>query len=157
MTTPTPRTDQCIGQLATYPQPEEIIDLCYILERELAEARAERDALDRVNKHLTTMARAYSVDPSRITNTEIAMARVALDERSADLADLTRLRAVADELAKELSICRNALFIEDENNRDFDDITIHGYAIEAADAVLARYHAATNPASVAAVGGEAKQ
>ena len=47
----------------------------------LKQAKKEIEALENENSKLSHYVRAYSVDPSRISNSEIAMARIALDER----------------------------------------------------------------------------
>ena len=77
------------------------------LERELTEARAQVVRLDEQNYRAARMLHAYSIDPSKISNTELAMGRVAgdnlawLSSENADLrAQLAEARAQKTELVE---------------------------------------------------------
>lgn len=98
-TLPTPRTDQCIQRLATYPQPEEIVDLCYVLERELTEAKAERDALKAA---LAIGQENCDAEYDRLRDERDEMTKVAQGACKAEGEALKRegrWRALAEELA----------------------------------------------------------
>jgi len=82
-------------------------DFARALERELTEARAQVVRLDEQNYRAARMLHAYSIDPSKISNTELAMGRVAgdnlawLSSENADLrAQLAEARAQKTELVE---------------------------------------------------------
>lgn len=69
--------------------PGDWADFARRLERERDEARFQLSA--------------YSINPERVGQTEIAMARTANSQLVESLAELGQLRKVADELAKQLA------------------------------------------------------
>ena len=60
------------------------------LRAQLQAANERAEKAEEINHRLTTMCRAYSVDPAKIGNTEIAITRIAQDEH---MALLNRLAA----------------------------------------------------------------
>jgi len=94
---------------------EEHLEETEKLHAQLATLRQQLEDANEANRRLTTMVRAYSVDPSKIGNTEIAMARIAQDEHTALLNRLTASEQANAALRAEVERPKGALELGQEN------------------------------------------